>query len=167
MAAAGTRLSLSLIHISEPTVDTGHPYQSECEEAGLVLNQYGQRVTSMVPLGDSLVISTSAKWPFEPEPRPAFMTANQLAEYGSVWRLRVPGCLSAAIHPVEMPTTLEFAITEAGMTITQDGLPLASTVLEPALADRLRNAGGWAEPTWGGGVFGRFGGRSVEGAMAY
>jgi hypothetical protein len=150
----------------EPTAEFGHPYQPQCEQAGLVLNQYGQRVTSMVPLGDSLIISTSAKWPFEPDPPPDFMSAEQLAEYGSVWRLRVPGCVSAPIHPVSGRTTLEFTIAADEMRIAQNELLLASTPLSPEMAARLTGTAGWADPSWGEGVFGPFGGAAIEGACS-
>jgi hypothetical protein len=150
----------------EPDAQLGHPYQAQCEEQGLVLNQYGQRITSMVPLGDSLMISTSAKWPFEPDPQPEFMSEEQLAEYGMVWRLRMPGCVSAPIHWTPDSTKLEFAITAGEMRITQNGLTLGSVALPAELSERLQAVTGWNEPTWGDGVFGPFGGRSVAGSTA-
>lgn len=144
----------------------GHPYQAECEDGELVLNQYGQRVTSMVPMGDALMVATSTKWPFEPEPPPDFITEDELREYGAVWRLRMPGCLSAPVRWSDGPTTLEFAITGEQMVIRQNGLPLATTALTPDIVERLRAADTWEEPTWGEGVFGPFGGASVAGTMA-
>lgn len=149
----------------EPTEDYGHPYQPECEAADLVLNQYGQRVTSMVPIGDSLMISTSAKWPFEPDPPPDFMTAEQLAEYGAVYRLRIPGCLSAPVRWTETPTRLSFVITDEEMRIEHNGLPIATTALPLELVGHIRAAGP-GEPEWGRGVFGPFGGVSVTGTVS-
>jgi hypothetical protein len=154
---------------SHPELDDefSHPYQAECEAAGLVLNQYGQRVTSMVPMGNSLIVSTSTKWPFEPDPAPDFLTEDELAEYGAVWRLRMPGCLSAPVHWSDGPTNLEFTITDERMVIRQNGLLLAATDLPDDLAERLRTTDAWQGPTWGAGVFGPFGGASVDGTMAH
>jgi len=147
--------------------DPGHPYQNQCEQLGLVSNQWGQRVTSMVPLGDSLLmISTSAKWPFEPSPAPDFMTEEQLAEYGTVWRMRVPGCLSAPIHWTPEQTELEFIVTADAMQIRQNGLLLAETSMSPELAERIVAAGRIASPEWGTGAYGPFGGASITGAVS-
>lgn len=148
----------------EVHADPIHPYQAEAEEQGIVLNQWGQRVTSMVPLGDSLLISTSTKAPFEPDPAPAFMTAEQLAEYGTVWRLRMPGSLSAPIHWTPEATDFEFIVTAGQMQIRHNGLLLASAPLDPELARRIADGGGAAAPAWGSGAYGPFGGVSLTGS---
>ena len=147
----------------EAHADPGHPYQTQCDELGLVSNQWGQRVTSMVPLGDSLMISTSAKWPFEPSPAPDFMTEEQLAEYGTVWRMRLPGCLSAPVHWTPEQTEFEFIVTADAMQIRQNGLLLAETSISPDLAERIAAAGRVVSPEWGTGAYGPFGGASVAG----
>ena len=38
-----------------------HPYEEQMMEHGGTLNIWGQRITSMMPFGDSLYIGTSAK----------------------------------------------------------------------------------------------------------
>ncbi len=147
----------------EVHADPGHPWEAECRERELVLNQWGQRLTSLVPLGDAVMASTSAKWPVSADQRPDFMPEEALAEYGSVLRLRTPGCLSARIRWTAEPTELEFAITRERLVIRQQGLELGSTALDADLAEQLVAAGGIAEVTWGEGVYGPFGGAAVAG----
>ena len=147
----------------EVHADPGHPWEAECTEAGQVINQWGQRLTSMVPLGDALMASTSAKWPVPPDQAPEFIPEEALAEYGSVLRIRVPGCLSARIHWTRAPTQLEFAITGERMVIRQNGLELGSTAIDAELAQGIAASGGLDEVTWGSGVFGPWGGVSVTG----
>lgn len=143
-----------------------HPYETEAQEQGIVLNQWGQRVTSMVPFGDSLLISTATKSPFEPDPEPEFMTAEELAEYGRVWRLRLPGCLSAPIHWTSEPTRFEFVITAGEMQIRQNDLPLATAPLAPELARQIADSGPPVDPEWGSGAWGPFGGVAVTGTVS-
>ena len=52
-----------------PTDKTTHPYEVQTTKLGAVLNRWGQRVTSLVPFGDSLYLSTSSKGgtPYEPK----------------------------------------------------------------------------------------------------
>jgi len=142
-----------------------HPYQAEAEERGDVLNQWGQRITSMVPFGDSLLISTATKWPFEPEPAPEFMTSEQLDEYGRVWRLRVPGCVSAPIDWTAGATEFEFVVTATELQIWQDGRELVSTPLPNDLATQIAQSKAPREVQWGAGAYGPFGGVAVRGAI--
>lgn len=68
---------------------------------GLPYNFYGQRVAALVPLGYSLYASTSNKayWPVGYEPE--IMTKDEAAEYGTIYRLTIPGC--DTIEPVVRP----------------------------------------------------------------
>jgi hypothetical protein len=143
--------------------ETTHPYERDCQAHDLVANQWGQRVTSLVPVADSLFIGTSAKWPCKWEPRFDFLPDGKWQEYGSVIRLRMPGSLSAPVQWTEGPTELAFAIEGGTMRVEQDGRELDSAGLGEALAAAITTAGGLGEVEWGTGVFGRFGGKSVEG----
>ena len=60
---------------SHPSItnETDHPYENECAALGIVANLWGQRVTSLVPLGRSLMLSTSAKSPIEWKPEYDFV----------------------------------------------------------------------------------------------
>ena len=81
--------------ISDATV---HPYEAEAKKHGLVTNHWGQRVTGLVPLDDSVFISTSAKGTARWEDRYKFLTDAQRREYGAVHRLRMPGNLATQIN---------------------------------------------------------------------
>jgi hypothetical protein len=134
-----------------------HPYEKETIAAGAeVLNQWGQRITSMVPLGDSLFVSTSAKWHCQWEPKFDFLANDKWKEYGQVWRLAIPGNLSASIAWKDGPTELQFLIARDEMMIVQDGKQLAAAPISTALTAALESA----KVTWGRGVFGPFAGSS-------
>lgn len=148
-----------------PTDETTHPYEKECLAHGLVVNQWGQRVTSLVPLGDSLMISTSAKWPCEWKPEYDFLGGDRWKEYGSVVRLTMPGNLSAPIRWTARETELEFTVSREGMRIKQDGQTLASARVEGNLLAEIGKAPSLGAVAWGEGVFGRFGGATLEGQV--
>jgi len=152
---------------SQPPVsdDPVHPWEKECREAGLVINAWGQRLTSLLPYGDSLLAATSTKGPMKDEQRPAFISDEVLAQYGAVTRLRTPGCVSAPVNWQGDTVELQFTITRQEMLIQQAGKPLARAPLAPELADLLQSAGGLAEVTWGAGVYGPFGGGEVSGEV--
>lgn len=140
-----------------------HPWENECREAGLIINAWGQRVASLIPYGDSLLVSTSSKGPMKVEQRPAFISDEALAEYGAVTRLHTAGCVSAPVRWAGEAIELEFLITEQEMVIRQGGVTLASTALDAELAALLQATGGIGEVTWGNGVYGPFGSGTVSG----
>lgn len=142
----------------EPTDKTTHPYEEETKALDPVLNRWGQRVTSMVPLGDSLYISTSAKGPNPYEEKFTFLGGGKHLEYGAVYRYRKPGCLAVPIAWKNGPTTLEFKFTVRSIEVAQDGARLGATEWDaehPALLENL-------SVRRGAGVFGPFRGRSIE-----
>ena len=141
------------------TAKVTNPYEAETVVAqGEVLNQWGQRITSMVPLGDSLMISTSAKANCRWEPKFDFLDGDKWKEYGRAVRLTVPGNLSASIAWKDTPTELRFTVKGDRMSIVQDGRMLAETRIDPTLAAELKSA----EVTWGRGVFGPFAGKRLS-----
>lgn len=143
----------------EPTNATLHPYEDETRALGGVANQWGQRVTSMVPLGDSLLISTSAKWPCEWESKFGYVGKEAWKEYGTITHVHVPGHLSAPVSWTEGPTVLEFTITEDALRIAQDGTEIGAAKLDSLTVGALSGA------TWGQGVYGVFTGNHVEGVI--
>lgn len=145
----------------EATDATTHPYENGCRAHKLVTNQWGQRVTSLVPIGDSLMVSTSAKWPCKWEPKFDFLPDGKWQEYGAVIRLRLPGNLCAPLRWTDGPTVLQFTLDTNGMHLAQDGRKLTSTKHEGALA---KNSGLGAI-AWGRGVFGPFGGVALNGEV--
>ncbi|MDP6780009.1 MAG: hypothetical protein QGI83_24855, partial [Candidatus Latescibacteria bacterium] len=85
------------------TDETDHPYEDECMALGIVYNQWGQRVTSLVPLGSSLILSTCAKSPTEWKPEYDFVGDGKWKEYGAVIRLTMPGSLCATTSWTDGP----------------------------------------------------------------
>lgn len=144
----------------EPTGATLHPYENETQALGGVANQWGQRVTSMVPVNDSLFGSTSAKWPCEWEPKFDYIGSEAWKEYGTVTHLRVPGHLSAPVAWTEGETELRFTIAGDELRIAQNGNALGTAKLDGL------SVGPLAEPTWGNGVYGVFTGERVTGRLS-
>ena len=145
--------------------DITHPYDIENQgnEPG---NLWGQRVTSLVPNGQDLFISTSSKSPFEWDPGPyPFLAPNKWKSYGTIYRATIPGHLSASTKWTGGPTTLEFTIREDEMAIHQDGTLLATGPLTGTLAEQTGNAGSFEDVHWGSGIYGPHGCDSLEGSM--
>lgn len=140
------------------TDQVNHPYEKEINDFNvahatkIVYNEWGQRVASLVPMGDSLIVSTSAKGPWKRDARRGFLTDEVFQEYGQMVRFKKPGNLAATLAWKEGPTQLEFVLTADQMRIFQDGELLASTDLNPDLTTDFRPA----EVVWGYGVFGSF-----------
>ena len=142
-----------------------HPYDVENHGAD-VSNQWGQRVTSLVPSGPNLFVSTSAKWPCEWEPdKFSFLAPDKWRSYGSVYRLTMPGHLSSATKWTDGPTTFEFSIHNDEMSITQDGVTMAATRLTGPLAEQLRDATVSKNVRWGQGIYGKFNGNALQGSV--
>jgi hypothetical protein len=140
----------------EPSTRTTHPYESECIQRGLVLNDWGQRVTSMVTVGNSLYLSTSAKGNHRWDAKLDFLSDTQRKEYGAVLRLRAPGRLAVPIRWRESAIGLTFEAADGRLRVLQDGRKLAETELTEGQARALEGA----TLTWGKGLFGEFAGRA-------
>ncbi|MBI2300485.1 MAG: hypothetical protein HYU66_16350, partial [Armatimonadetes bacterium] len=158
------RLAARLFDHPDPTDQTNHPYENECKALGIVQNQWGQRVTSLVPWGDSLIASTSAKAPCDWEPRFEFLGGEKWKAYGTIYRLTIPGSLSVPVAWTAGPTELRLSIRGDEMRIEQDGRLLGAAKLPEALLARLRGAE-YQPVQWGRGVFGRYGGESLDGTV--
>ena len=129
-----------------------HAYEPEAKAAGLVSNDLGQRLTAMVPHRDGLILGTSSKGGAAVLEAADldFLTPRQREQYGSMYRLRMPGNLTTVIAWRDGPTTLRFVVREGRMTIHQDGRELGSSPLSPGSTPDLSNA----DITWARGVFG-------------
>ncbi len=140
-----------------------HPYDVESKGAD-VTNRWGQRVTSLVPIGADLFLSTSAKDSCEwDEKKYPFLAPDRWKSYGAVHRLSMPGHLSAASRWTDGPTTFAFTLAGSKLTIAQDSKELATVTLTGPLAERLRAMKRLDNVKWGEGTFGRFGGKKIEG----
>ena len=142
-----------------------HPYEKECAELGGVANQWGQRVTSLVPVRDTLVVGTSAKWPCDWKPEFAFVGDGKWKDYGAIYRLRTPGNLSVPLAWTDGKTTLTCDVTTAGLRVSQDGKVLGTATLDGPLGALTRSVSKLVDVTWGDGVFGPFAGKSVTGTV--
>jgi hypothetical protein len=151
--------SLGRMFTHPKTTDkTTHPYEAEANKYGLVTNHWGQRVTGMVPHGNSLMLSTSSKGTYAWSDKYDFLTESQRREYGAVIQLTMPGNLAAQIKWKNRPIRLEFVIERTRLMIRQDGQELASTKFQSGDIDRVPQ---WTIK-WGQGVFGQLNGKMIS-----
>jgi hypothetical protein len=147
----------------EPSVSLVHPYDVE-NRADSVPNLWGQRVTSLVTSGQDLYVATSAKDPCEwDEKRFPFLAPDKWKSYGAVYRLTMPGHLSANTAWTEGSTKFEFVLSGDSMTILQDGKPLG-TGTQPGMSPNQK-----FDPqsiSWGKGIYGRFSGPKITGKIS-
>ena len=155
------RLAKRVFTHPEITAATTHPYEKETAALGEVLNRWGQRISGLVPFGDALFIATSAKGTSPYEPRFSFLDGDKWKEYGAVYRLRRPGNLTVATGWRESATRFEIIVSDASITVLQDGEQIGSTDLPDGFADGL--ALGAVE--WGKGIYGPLRGRIVSSEM--
>lgn len=142
-----------------------HPYDVESKGAE-VPNRWGQRVTSLIPIGTDLFLSTSAKDPCEWDAKKyPFLAPDKWRAYGAVHRLSMPGHLSAASGWTDGPTTFEFTLRGSTLSIAQDRKQLAAVTLTGPLAEHLRAVKRLDNVKWGEGTFGRFGGTTLKGQV--
>lgn len=136
----------------EPTDKTTHPYENETKALDPTLNRWGQRVTSFVPLGNSLYISTSAKGPNAYEEKFTFLAGGKWKEYGMVYRFQKPGSLAAPFEWCGGRLDLQFEFDGKQLTVRQNG-----NVIGTAACNHPSIAGG-ESVQWGEGVFGTLSG---------
>lgn len=143
-----------------------HPYDIENRDNSPG-NMWGQRVTSLVPNGQDLFISTSAKAPYEWKPaKYPFLASDKWKSYGKVYRATMPGHLSASAKWTNGPTTLKFTIRDGRMSIHQDGAVLGTTRLTGSLADKVGKFGKLTDIKWGTGIHGSHACVSLTGAVS-
>ncbi len=135
-----------------------HPYEQHTDRFKIVTNHWGQRITGMIPIGDSLFLSTSAKGTYEWYKKYDFLTDKQRREYGAVLKLTMPGNLAAVLGWTDKPLTLEFLVYADRLVVRQDGREIGSSRFK--IEDKTRVTG--AKTTWGGGVFGPLNGRLLR-----
>ena len=143
----------------ELTAEKTHPYEAEADRFGLVRNHWGQRVTSLIPHGDSLLVATSSKGTDKWDDSYDFLTESQRREYGAVVRLRVPGNLAVQPAWTHDVTQLEFTFDGSTMVILQDGQKLASTEVGDGFLVDLSEI----SVNWSRGIFGPLNGEPVRG----
>lgn len=153
---------------SHPELSTAivHPYDEENQKHD-VSNLWGQRITSLVPIGDSLYVSTSAKAPAEwsPERFPFLNEDDKWKSYGSVYRLKIPGHLGASTRWTSGASVFEFTISREQIVIKQDGEQIGAAALTGSTVERLKRNPEFRAVRWGDGIYGKFSGRRIEGTL--
>ena len=143
------------------TDEMNHPWEdrvigyNEIHGEEVVWNGWGNRTTGMVPMDDSLFISTSAKGCSERDMRMEFLHDDEVwNEYRTVHRLRKPGCVAGPVAWREGETTLEFIADGDRIAIAQDGAEIASAPADPKVVANVETA----RIEWGKGMYGPFAG---------
>lgn len=125
------------------TAAIGHPFEAEINAYNAahgtknVMNDWGQRATSLAAVGDALYVGTSNKGGSARPPDYTFIRDEALAEYGLVHRLRLPGHITGQVRWTDGPTRLQFVVADGQMRLLQDGRELAAGPTEPATAAGL------------------------------
>lgn len=140
------------------TDEMNHPWEdrvvayNENRDGDVVINEWGQRVTGLAPMGDALYLSVSAKGCPDRDMRLGFLRDDEVwNEYRVVHRAKKPGHVSVPVAWREDPTTLVFTVGEAEISIRQDGELLGSA---PIRRKRAEQVAGNAEIQWEYGMFG-------------
>lgn len=128
------------------------PYEQEMNLLSEpVYNLWGQRITSLVPFSDMLLVSTSNKNGALFEERLRFLADGRHAEYGAVHGLTLPGHQSVPMVWTGRPVQFGVHLSARKITLLREGEMLASLPLprdsKPAAIH------------WGRGVFGPLHGR--------
>ena len=111
---------------------------NEDHDGDMVLNNWGQRVTGLSPMGDALYLSVSAKGCSERDMRLAFLHDDEVwNEYRVVHRLKKPGHVSVPVVWRDGPTTLLFTVGETEISIRQDGKLLGTAPVRREEVDRV------------------------------
>jgi len=141
----------------QPSAKITHPYDVENAD-NKPRNQWGQRVTSLVTHRSDLLVATSAKSPAEWQPDKApWLAPEKWKSYGKIYRLTMPGHVSAIAKWVDGPTTFEFSFDNKRMVIEQDG----DTIGEAEIPESWKASLEFPEITIGEGLYGPFKGRSI------
>ena len=142
-----------------------HPYEVENQNHP-VLNLWGQRITSLIPNGSDLFISTSSKGVDRWDPkRFPFLAPEKWKAYGKIYRATMPGHLATPTRWTDGPTTIEILINGPDIVIQQDGQRLGSTRLTGSLAKQLGQVKMLKNVKWGTGLYGRFSGTDIKGRI--
>lgn len=157
-APGGWRLAARLFRrpALEPAINA--PYEQEMTALGeKVNNLWGQRITTLLPLGTGLIASTANKNGATCEERLTFLGPDQGSEYGTVYRLHLPGHLAAPVAWNNGQLDLQIEISATSLQIRQDGKILATAAQQNLAPHRFTEA----NIIYGKGTFGPFQGESI------
>lgn len=128
------------------------PYAAAMKGKSDAYNYWGQRISSLTNVGDSMFIATMNKQgkPFNPAEH-GFITQETLAQYGRVHRLESHAQVVAPFTWKDV-TSFRFVCDEGRLKVFQDGQPLADSACDVA------DIGGPFELRTGNGIYGPFAG---------
>ncbi len=136
-----------------------HPYEKEATQLGHVLNRWGHRITGLVPMGDSLFVSTSSKGSTPYDPSFGFLNeGDKWKEYGRVYELTLPGQVSIDTEWNSGPLKFEIKISPDEITLRQIQGNTGSAKLSRGMYEAV--LGGKFQPQ--NGVYGKFRGRDMK-----
>ena len=142
----------------QPSARITHPYDVENADNS-PRNHWGQRVTSLIPMGRDLLVATSAKSPAEWSPDKApWLAPEKWKSYGKIYRVTMPGHVSAIAKWTDGPTTFEFSFDRGRLMIEQDGDKIGEAEIPQAWKASLESF----KVIKGDGLYGPFKGRSIE-----
>ncbi len=145
---------------SQPEIqpDVTAPWEADMTALGETINNlWGQRITSLVPFGDSLLAGTSNKNGAPYEERLQFLSENRHEEYGAIHHLSLPGHLSVPFSWTGELIQIDIFFSEAEMRLLIGGNEVAALPLDKACFSGL-NA---LTLQWGQGIFGPLQGKIV------
>ncbi|MDA0833288.1 MAG: hypothetical protein O2955_03700 [Planctomycetota bacterium] len=144
----------------EPSDKVGHPWEAEIMQYNakhgteLVYNNWGHRVTGLIPMESALYLTTSAKGTPQRDTRFDWLTDDVWEEYGRPYRLELPGNLAVQVGWQEKPVRLKFELDDGVMRVYING-ELAGEAQAPVDAIKLEKAGiKKLKFTLGKGIFG-------------
>lgn len=121
----------------EITESVTHPYELETKAVDSVYNLWGQRVTGLIPSRGALFITTSSKGGSPWDQKFAFLSPEQQADYGAIYRATLPGQTSFHLPPPSTPVRFEAVVEDSIFTIKIDGETRATLSVPSEILDRL------------------------------
>ena len=100
-----------------------HPWEKEMEIAApeAARNLWGHRIMAMVPIDNSIYISTAAKQAIADPKKFKFIQKPEIVqEYGAVYRVTLPGQQTVETNWKDDLTTFEFVFNDGDLIVNQD-----------------------------------------------
>jgi len=158
-ASGEWKLSQRMFNHPAITDQQVHPYETEAESLGHVLNRWGQRITGLAPINDSLFVATSSKGSTPYEEKFQFLNADdKWRDYGRIYELKLPGQASIETTWQEGPLEYEIVITAEKILLRQVGGAACEADMPAGMFDKVA-AGALQKQR---GVYGKFSGKTLE-----
>ncbi|MBM4076972.1 MAG: hypothetical protein FJ267_15185, partial [Planctomycetes bacterium] len=127
-----------------------HPYEAETKAVDPVYNLWGQRVTGMVPIGDGMIITTSSKTSGVWDSKFAFLSPEQVSDYGATYKVTRPGNLAVFVPWKESESRFEFEFHADRVLVRRDSVEVGTIRLKKDVHELLKKC----RIVWGQGVYG-------------